>query len=119
MATDGWGLNLIKDQSELNSISTIDNLTNESVLSLHEGSSGLILVGTYKGLNLIENGVVQNRDFIPDYLQDDRVLAIESLNEEEYLIGTFSNGLIYFKNNSKDFRRLTSSSKNNSTKRKP
>jgi ligand-binding sensor domain-containing protein/signal transduction histidine kinase len=117
VATDGWGLNLIKDQSELNSISTIDNLTNESVLSLHEGSSGLILVGTYKGLNLIENGVVQNRDFIPDYLQDDRVLAIESLNEEEYLIGTFSNGLIYFKNNSKDFRRLTSSSKNNSTKK--
>lgn len=54
VATDGSGLKLIKDQKELNSIDTIENLTNESVLSLHEGSSGLILVGTYKGLNIIK-----------------------------------------------------------------
>ncbi len=116
VATDGSGLKLIKDQKELNSIDTIENLTNESVLSLHEGSSGLILVGTYKGLNIIKNGVVQNRSFIPDYLQDDRVLALESLNEAEYLIGTFSNGLVYFNNISKEFRRITSDSKNSFSK---
>ncbi len=116
VATDGSGLKLIKDQNDLNSINTVTNLTNESVLSLHEGNSGLVLVGTYKGLNIIKNGVMQNRDFIPDYLQDDRVLAIESLNENEYLIGTFSSGLVHFSNNSKEFRRITSSSKKNSSK---
>ncbi len=105
VATDGEGLLVLGDQENLNARRFVNGLTNESVLSLHESPTGLILAGTYKGLNVIDGYSPVNLDYAPVYLQEDRVLAIGSISDHEFLLGTFSNGLIYYNMREQTFTR--------------
>ena len=108
VATDREGLILIEDQNQLDQIKQIEGITNPSVLSLEQAPNGDILAGTYKGLNIIREGRVLDMDFIPDYLQEDRILAIHTINKGEFLLGTFSNGVVHFNHKESLFTRYTS-----------
>ncbi|MEP1150593.1 MAG: two-component regulator propeller domain-containing protein [Balneola sp.] len=120
VATDGSGLKRINDQQNLEDVTTINNLTDQSVLSLEIKPNNDVLAGLYKGLNLIHNNKVQDTSFIPGYLQLDRVLAIEAVSEDEFLLGTFANGLISYSPQKKNFKNLSLVKDNESTKsRKP
>lgn len=105
VATDGDGLFVINDQQSMESIRPVKGLTSASILSLHQSPSGLLLAGTYKGLNVIDGFNPVKLDYAPVYLQDDRILAIHSISDHEFLLGTFSNGLVYFNFREREFRR--------------
>lgn len=110
VATDGSGLKKIENQGNLNRIKEISNLTNLSVLSLAKAPGGELLVGTYKGFNIVSDDKVVPISNVPDFLQQDRILAIEPVGEERVLLGTFSNGLVLYDGRENLFRRIENSS---------
>ncbi|MBO6620972.1 MAG: hypothetical protein JJ892_03935 [Balneola sp.] len=106
VATDGFGLKKIEDQSDLNQIISIQNLEDKSILSLETDSLNEIIAGAYQGFYLIKNNEVQSLKTIPEYLRTDRVLAIELLNNSNVLLGTFANGLVVFNRQELSFKKI-------------
>lgn len=106
LATDGSGLLKIEDQSRLNQIKKVEDINNESILSLETDPKGSVIAGAYQGLYIIENGEAQNMSYVPDFIKKDRVLAIETIGDNNYLLGTFSNGLVLFNKNDRSFKKL-------------
>lgn len=108
VATDGSGLRKLENQNDLEKVKEIGNLTDQSVLSLEVSTSGDIIAGLYKGFNIIMDDRVLKMDFVPEYLQMDRILALDYLSDTEFLLGTFANGLVYFNREDKSFKRFNS-----------
>lgn len=120
VATDGSGLKRINNQQNLEDVTTINNLTDQSVLSLEVAANEDVLAGLYKGLNVIHNDIVQDTNFVPDYLRLDRILAIEAVSKNEFLLGTFANGLISFNPQNQVFKSLSrNNAKDDNNSRKP
>ena len=117
VATDGSGLMKINNQNYLETVKNIDNLSDESILSLEVDKNEDIIAGSYKGLNVISDDKVLELSYAPKYLQGDRILAIEELKNNEYLLGTFANGLVLFNRENQVFKKYNSYS--NSLVRNP
>ncbi len=101
IATDGLGLFKLDENGQvLLRLTEEEGLTDNSVLTLLEDSTGYIWAGTYKGLNQIsKNGrliqTIQTGDTYPELLND-RILSLFAADSEHIWFGTEGNGLYEF-----------------------
>lgn len=103
IGTYGGGIIKLQD-NEYQTYNVREGLVDNKVYTLEKTSENRMLIGTRWGLSIYDNGVFKNFD--EDELPHHKIRAILDIdNENEFLLGTYGEGILHFKNGS--FTQLT------------